>query len=144
MNITKHLSYYEATHSETAVKYGINNQPTEVQLILIERLASAVFEPLREWAGHPIKINSLFRCEELNSHKDVKGASTSQHLCINGAAMDIKSLGKKTNAELFHYIKDNLDFDQLIWEYGTTKNPQWVHVSYNNGHNRRQVLYTKK
>jgi len=143
MQITKHLSYFEATHSDTAVKNKINNQPNEVQLILIERLASAVFEPLREWANEPIRINSLFRCEELNSHKDVKGATTSQHLCRNGAAMDIKSLGKKTNAELFNYIKDNLEFDQLIWEYGTDKNPQWVHVSYNKGKNRNQILFTK-
>lgn len=141
MQITKHLSYYEATHSATAVKHKINNQPNEVQLILIERLASAVFEPLREWCGHPIKINSLFRSEELNIK--IKGAKNSQHLCLNGAAMDLSSLGKKTNAELFNYIKDNLEFDQLIWEYGTDKNPDWVHVSYNQGKNRKQILKIK-
>ena len=93
----------------------------------MELVADEVFEPLREWVGGPIKINSFFRCPELNTA--IGGSSKSQH--CKGQAMDIDdTFHKATNAEMYHYIKENLDFDQIIWEFGDDDNPDWVHVSY--------------
>ena len=101
-------------------------------------LATKVFEPLRQWVGGPIKINSFYRGPELN--KAIGGSSKSQH--CHGQAIDIDdTYGHKTNAEMFNYIKDNLEFDQMIWEFGDNENPNWVHVSYvNPGENRNRCL----
>lgn len=139
MQITEHVSYKDATYSDTAIRNNISNEPNETQLIQIERCASAIFEPLMEWVGGPVKINSVFRSAELN--KKIGGANSSQHCANNGAAFDVDdTFGYKTNKEMLHYIKDNLDFDQLIYEYGDDENPDWVHFSYNQGKNRKQVL----
>ena len=105
----------------------------------MELIAEKVFEPLREWAKAPIKVNSMFRSEDLNN--GIKGSSRSSHL--TGNAIDLTNMGGKTNLELFYYIKDNLDFDQLIW-YGAGE-PKWLHVSYKNKKdNRKEVLVTRK
>jgi len=136
--ISKHISYKEAVGSNYAKQKGIKNKPNEEQVENMKLLAEEVFEPLREWVDAPIKVNSMFRSKELNSA--IKGSLKSSHL--NGEAMDITSMGGKSNLEMFHYIKDNLEFDQLIWEFG--KEPKWLHVSYNKDKNRKQVLVTKK
>ena len=137
--ISKHISYKEATHSNYAKQHKITNKPKEEHIENMELLAEKVFEPLREWVGCPIRVNSMFRSEKLNTA--LKGSKTSSHL--KGQAMDITSMGGKSNLEMFHYIKDNLNFDQLIWEFGSE--PKWLHVSYNNEKdNRKQVLVTKK
>jgi zinc D-Ala-D-Ala carboxypeptidase len=125
--ISKHISYKEGTRSITALRKGINNTPNDYELANMEAVAANIFEPLREWVGGPIKINSFFRCEELNTA--IGGSSNSQH--CQGRAIDIDdTYGYKTNAEMFEYIKTNLNFDQIIWEFGTDTNPDWVHVSY--------------
>jgi len=105
-------------------------------------LAVKVFEPLREWAGGPIRINSFYRGPELN--KAIGGSSKSQH--CHGQAMDIDDVyGHKTNAEMFNYIRSNIEFDQMIWEFGDHKNPDWVHISYvNPGENRNRCLVAYK
>lgn len=138
--LSNHISWKEATNSNTATRKGISNEPSPDQVGNMIELAVNVFEPLREWVGQPVKINSMFRSEALN--KALGSASTtSQHMCNNGAAMDIDDdYCDKTNAEMFHWIKDNLDFDQMIWEFGTTDNPDWVHVSYKSEGNRKQIL----
>ena len=136
--ISDHISYKEATFSNTAKRLKITNKPKEEHIENMELLAEKVFEPLREWVGHPIKVNSFYRSEKLN--KRIGGALSSAH--ISGQAIDITSLGGKTNLEMFHYIKDNLCFDQLIWEFGNE--PKWLHVSYKKEGNRQQVLVTKK
>ena len=137
--LSAHISWKEATHSNTATRKGINNTPSPDQVGNMIELAQNVFEPLREWVGEPIRINSFFRSDELN--KAIGGSSTSQHCANNGAAMDIDDdYCSKTNAELFNYIKDNLEFDQMIWEFGTLENPDWVHVSYKSEGNRKQIL----
>ena len=137
--VSKHISYKEATHSNYAKQYNIANKPKAEHIENMELVAEKVFEPLREWVDNPIKVNSMFRSEKLNSA--LKGSGTSSHL--NGEAIDITSMGGKTNLEMFHYIKDNLDFDQLIWEFGTE--PKWLHVSYKNEKdNRKQILVTKR
>ena len=136
--ISKHISYKEAVGSDYAKQKGISNKPNEEQVENMKLLAEEVFEPLREWVDAPIKVNSMFRSKELNSA--IKGSLKSSHL--NGEAMDITSMGGKSNLEMFHWIKDNLEFDQLIWEFG--KEPKWLHVSFNKDNNRKQVLVTKK
>jgi zinc D-Ala-D-Ala carboxypeptidase len=135
--ISKHISYKEAVGSNYAKQKGIKNKPNEEQVENMKLLAEEVFEPLREWVDAPIKVNSMFRSLELNTA--LKGSKTSSHM--NGEAMDITSMGGKSNLEMFHWIKDNLCFDQLIWEFG--KEPKWLHVSFSKN-NRQQVLVTKK
>lgn len=137
-NISEHISYKEAVNSNYAKKHKIENIPSKEHIKNMKLLAENVFEPLREWVGGPIKINSMFRSEDLNTR--IKGSLTSSHL--EGQAMDITSMGKKTNAEMFYWIKDNLEYDQLIWEYGR-KNPEWLHVSFNSAKNRKQTLVIK-
>lgn len=140
--ISNHITFRESINSYTAKREGIENIPNEYEITNMYILAHKVFEPLRKWVGGPIKINSFFRSEELN--KAIGGSSTSQH--CQGRAMDIDDVyGYKTNAEMFNYIKDNLDFDQLIWEFGTDDNPDWVHVSYLSiDENRKRCLRAYK
>jgi len=138
--VSKHISYKEATRSATATKLNIDNIPTDDILSNMVVVAEKVFEPLREWAKHPINVNSFYRSPKLNAA--IKGSLKSSHL--SGQAIDISTLGKKTNGEMFDYIKDNLDFDQLIWEFGNDENPRWIHVSYKNKKdNRKDVLKAK-
>ena len=114
-------------YSITATRRGINNIPDDEQLTNMELVAEEVFEPLREWVGGPIKINSFFRCPKLN--KAIGGSGKSQH--CKGQAIDIDdTFHRATNAEMYHYIKEHLDFDQIIWEFGDDDNPDWVHISY--------------
>ena len=97
-------------------------------------ISEKIFEPLRMHVGGPIKINSFYRGPELN--KAIGGSSKSQH--CKGQAIDIDdTYGNATNAEMYHWIKDNLNFDQMIWEFGDDNNPAWVHVSYVDDDNNR-------
>ena len=141
-NISDHITFKESTNSFTAKRKGIENVPDEYQITNMYILAHKVFEPLRKWVGGPIKINSFFRSIELN--EAIGGSSTSQH--CEGRAIDIDdTYGRKTNAEMYEYIKDNLDFDQLIWEFGDDENPDWIHVSYcSTDENRKRCLKAYK
>ena len=140
--ISEHISYKEGTNSITAIRRGIDNIPNDEQLYNMELIAEKVFEPLREWVGGPIKINSFFRCPELN--KAIGGSKTSQH--CKGQAIDIDDTYKVVaNNDMYNYIKNNLDFDQLIWEFGDNKNPNWLHVSYvSKDSNRKRCLRAYK
>jgi zinc D-Ala-D-Ala carboxypeptidase len=125
--ISNHISYREGVYSTTAKRLGLDNTPDDEQLNNMELIAHEIFEPLRTYVGGPIKINSFFRSPKLN--KAIGGSSKSQH--CKGQAMDIDdTFGRATNAEMYHFIKDHLDFDQIIWEFGDDDNPDWVHVSY--------------
>jgi len=142
MKISEHISFQEAIKSNTALRRGINNEPDDYQITNMVGIAHNVFEPLREYVGGPIKINSMFRCEELN--RAIGGSSRSQH--CEGRAIDLDdTFGYKTNAEMFEYIRKNLSFDQLIWEFGDDNNPDWVHVSYiSKDENRGRVMRAEK
>jgi hypothetical protein len=142
MKISDHITYAEAIHSQTAKRKGIDNTPNPTQIEAMKVIAEKVFEPLRKWTGGPIKVNSFFRSPELNTA--IGGSKTSQH--CKGQAIDIDDVyGKRSNAEMFNYIRDNLEFDQMIWEFGDNKNPNWVHVSYiNPGENRNKCLVAYK
>ena len=137
-HLSDHFSKKEITYSPTAEKYKIDNTPSKEQWKRIQILIDEVLEPVRVGLDKPIIVNSVFRSAKLNER--VKGAGTSQHLANKGAAADIEcpSLGNK---ELFDYILTNLDFDQLIWEYGDKNAPDWIHVSFvSKEKNRNQVL----
>ena len=114
--------------------------PTEAHITNFKLLAEKVFEPIRKHFGKPIHISSGYRSEALN--KAIGGSLTSQH--CSGEAIDIDMDGGAngiTNKMVFDYIKDNLQFDQLIWEFGTDSAPDWVHVSYEStGKQRKQIL----
>jgi hypothetical protein len=140
--ISEHISYHEGTYSQTGVRRDLDNTPDDDQLKRMEEVAENLFEPLREWVGGPIKINSFFRGEPVNTA--IGGSRKSQHM--KGQAIDIDdTFGHKTNAEMYHYIKDNLDFDQLIWEFGTDKNPNWLHISWvSHRPNRKKLTVAKK
>jgi zinc D-Ala-D-Ala carboxypeptidase len=135
MQLSKNFSLSEMTKSVTAKRLGIDNTPNEQQTEYLRELCANVLQPLRDKLG-PILITSGLRVPELN--KAVGGSGTSQHCALNGAAADIDMDAK--NTEVFNYIKDNLVFDQLIWEFGSKECPDWVHVSYHYGHNRGQIL----
>lgn len=140
--ISKHISYKEATYSRTATRLDIENKPNDEQLKNMKLIAEEVFEPLRMWVGGPIKINSFFRSPKLN--KAIGGSSKSQH--CHGQAIDLDdTFGRATNAEMFEFIREHLNFDQMIWEFGDDDNPDWVHVSYvNDEDNRNRCLLAYK
>jgi len=136
--ISKYISYREATHSNHADAQRLDNRPDADSLSRMKAVATAVFDPLREHFSKPIGISSFYRSKLLNYI--VKGAPTSQH--VKGEAIDIDGdiYGGVTNKEIFEFIRDNLEFDQVIAEFGAVDKPNWVHVSYSLTKNRHQVL----
>jgi hypothetical protein len=142
MQLSKNLSLAEVIRSETAKRKGISNMPTEEHIENFKKLAEKVFQPIRDHFGVPIHLSSGYRSKALN--ESIKGSSTSQH--CSGEAIDIDMDGTAIkNVEIFNFIKDNLEFDQLIWEFGTDTNPDWVHVSYEStGKQRKMILKAVK
>jgi len=140
--ISEHISYKEGVYSRTATRLDIDNTPDDRQISNMETIADEVFEPLRMWVGGPIKINSFFRSPKLNTA--IGGSSKSQH--CHGQAIDLDdTYGRATNAEMYEFIKEHLDFDQIIWEFGDEDNPDWVHVSYVSAQeNRKRCLLAYK
>jgi hypothetical protein len=136
-NISNHITYSEATLSTTAIRKSIKNEPNAEQLGNMGLVAEKVFEPVRIWYKKPIKINSFFRNEKLNVA--VGGSTTSDH--CKGMAIDVSC---EDNAKIFDYIKKNLNFTQLIWEYGNDIQPDWVHFSYDKNNLKKQVLRAKR
>ena len=142
IKISDHITYAEAIHSNTAKRRGIDNTPNEKQIESMKLISEKIFEPLRSWCGGPIKVNSFFRSVSLN--EELGGAASSQH--CKGQAMDIDDVyGRKSNAEMYHYIKDNLKYDQIIWEFGTDTQQNWIHISYvSEEENRKRCLKAYK
>ena len=142
MMLSKNLSVKEVLKSSTAIKHGIANEPSVKHLESLKALAENIFQPMREHFGVPIAITSGYRSAALNDL--IGGSSSSQH--SKGEAIDVDAdvFGGTTNADIFNYLREHTDFDQLIWEFGTNENPAWVHVSYNKGKNRGEVLMAYK
>lgn len=139
-NISKYISYEEATTSQTATRKSISNVPSDKELINMQLVGIRVFDVIREHFNIPLRVSSFFRCLLLNNA--VGGSKTSQH--CKGQAIDMQGTDKVTNKMIFDFIKENLDFDQLIWEFGNEENPAWVHVSYvSKEKNRKQILTIK-
>ena len=141
MQISKYFTLGELTPSSTAKRLGIKNNPTPAHLESLKLLATNVLDKVREHFGKPIWISSGYRSKALNDVTPGSSA-TSQH--CSGEAADLDQDGRGTgvtNKMVFDYIKDHLNFDQLIYEYGTDANPDWVHVSWEStGKQRKQVL----
>jgi zinc D-Ala-D-Ala carboxypeptidase len=140
MKLSEHLDLSEVTRSDMAKRKGISNMPTPEHIENFKKLAENIFEPIRKHFGVPIIISSGYRSKALNTA--IGGSLTSQH--CQGEAIDIDMDGTRngvTNKMVFDYIKAHLNYDQLIWEFGTKDNPDWVHVSYEStGKQRKQVL----
>ena len=140
MELSKNFTLKELTASDTAKAKGISNEPDAKQLAAMQLLVEKILQPLRDGIDKPIKVSSGLRVPALN--KAIGGSVTSQH--CKGEAVDVQMSGKTGNAKLFNYIKENLVFDQMIWEFGTQENPEWVHVSYSAKGNRGEILRAYK
>lgn len=144
MKLSEHLDLSEVIRSESAKRLGINNYPSPEIINNLKVISEKIFEPIRANFRVPIIISSGYRSPALN--RAIGGSSSSQHTM--GEALDIDMDGNPhgvTNADIFNFIRTKMDFDQLIWEFGTDVNPAWVHVSYKSkGPQRRQVLRARK
>lgn len=152
MKLSNNLSLKEMLKSRTASRLAINNSPTVEHIENMREMALNIFQPIRDYFGVPIHISSGYRSEALNKaiggahrYKDGKYVATSQHCKGEAIDLDRDSFSDPNNAEIFHFIKKNLNFDQLIWEFGTEENPDWVHVSYDTDCKQRgQILIAYK
>lgn len=133
MQLSAHFSLAEFIRSESAKRHSVSNEPSPEHLENIKILCERVLEPIRMKFG-PINLSSGYRSKVLNHY--ISGSLKSQHCEGKAADIDMDGMGSVTNKEIFEYIKNNLEFDQLINEF----NYSWVHVSYNLGKNRKQVL----
>lgn len=138
MKLSKNLSLAEVVRSETAKRLDIDNNPTKEHLENLKAIAENVFQPIRDHFNCPIHVSSGYRSEDLN--RAIRGSKMSLHM--KGCALDIDmDFTNVSNTEVFNYIKDNLEFDTLIWEFNNEDgSPKWVHVSYIEGKNRKQVI----
>lgn len=132
MNLSKHVTLAEFERSETAINRGINNSMNEWEIERAKLVCENCFEPIRAKVGAPIRINSGFRSGALN--RAIGGSTTSQHSLGEAIDLDLH------DRNLFEWIIDNVEFDQLIFEGGTTDKADWFHISYRKGRLRKQVL----
>lgn len=143
MKVSDNVTLDEVTKNKTASQLGLDNTPTPEHLENLKLVLNNIFEPLRKGLGsNPIFISCGYRGAAVNAK--TKGASKTSYHCF-GKALDLDAdvFGKVTNSEIFYYIKDNLKYAELIWEYGTDKNPDWVHVAFDLGKNVKETLRVK-
>lgn len=137
MKLSENLTLREAITSQTAERKGLSNTPSQATIETMKITAGKVFQPVRDHFGKPIRVSSFYRSPAVNAA--VGGSKTSQHR--TGEAIDMQGTNGLKNSEIFNYIRKNLDFDQLIWEYGTAKEPAWVHVSYTTKRKNRKMVF---
>ena len=143
MKLSNNLSVKEVTKSNTAKRYGISNEPTIEHLENLKAIALNIFQPTRDYFKKPIYVSSGYRSKALN--KKIGGSKKSQHSKGQALDLDAHTFGGLTNKELFDFISKHLEFDQIIWEFGTYEEPDWVHVSYvSEGINRGESLKAYK
>ena len=143
MKLSKNLTLKEAIKSNTASRLGIPNIPEDWEIHNLRAVAENVFQPVRDHFGVPIGVSSGYRSKELN--KAIGGSKYSQHMIGEALDIDADIYGGVTNAEIFNYIKNNLEWDQMIWEFGDDEEPNWVHVSYKEaGRNRKQIKRARR
>jgi len=138
MKLSKNFTLAEITHSNTAKRLGIKNEPNKKHLQNIQKLIAGVVQPLRSAIG-PIRVSSGYRSPALN--RAIGGSSKSQH--CRGQALDLQYWqgGKMNNKAIYDWIIDNnIDFDQMINEFDFS----WIHISFNEEKNRKQVLEAYK
>jgi len=143
MKLSKNLTLKEAVKSNTATRLGIDNTPSQWEINNLTAIADHIFQPIRDHFGVPIGVSSGFRCRDLN--KAIGGSKYSQHMIGEALDIDADIYGKVTNADIFNYIKKNLEWDQMIWEFGDDNEPNWVHISYKEGGvNRKQIKKARR
>lgn len=143
MKLSNNLSVKEVTKSNTAKRFGIDNRPTIEHLQNLKAIALNIFQPARNHFKKPIFVSSGYRSEDLN--EKIGGSKTSQHSKGQALDLDAHTFGGLTNKELFDFISEHLEFDQIIWEFGTDEEPDWIHVSYvSSGINRGESLKAYK
>ena len=143
MKLSNNLSVKEVMKSNTAKRFGIDNRPTIEHLQNLKAIALNIFQPARNHFKKPIFVSSGYRSEDLN--EKIGGSKTSQHSKGQALDLDAHTFGGLTNKELFDFISEHLEFDQIIWEFGTDEEPDWVHVSYvSSGINRGESLKAYK
>ena len=143
MKLSKNLTLKEATKSNTATRRGIDNTPDQWAINNLQGVADNIFQPIRDHFGVPIGVSSGFRGKDLN--KAIGGSKYSQHMIGEALDLDADIYGKVTNADIFNYVKDNLEWDQMIWEFGDDEEPNWVHISYkDDGPNRKQIKRARR
>ena len=143
MKLSNNLSLVEVTKSNTAKRCGISNEPTIEHLENLKAIALNIFQPARDYFKKPIYVSSGYRSKALN--KKIGGSKKSQHSKGQALDLDAHTFGGLTNKELFDFISEHLEFDQIIWEFGTYEEPDWVHVSYvSEGINRGESLKAYK
>ena len=143
MKLSNNLSVKEVTKSNTAKRFGIDNRPTIEHLQNLKAIALNIFQPTRDYFKKPIYVSSGYRSKALN--KKIGGSKKSQHSKGQALDLDAHTFGGLTNKELFDFISEHLEFDQIIWEFGTYEEPDWVHVSYvSEGINRGESLKAYK
>ena len=143
MRLSKNLTLKEVVKSNTATRKGIDNTPDQWAINNLQAVADHIFQPVRDHFGVPIGVSSGFRGKELN--KAIGGSKYSQHMIGEALDLDADIYGKVTNAEIFNYVKNNLEWDQMIWEFGNDEEPNWVHISYkDDGPNRKQIKRARR
>lgn len=146
MRLSKYLTLEEAIKSPTALRLGIDNNPNEEETKRMKHVAVNIFDKVREYIRGPLYASSFFRSKELNDA--VPGSSkTSQHMLAEAVDMDADVFNVSSNVEIFYFIKDHLEFDQLIAEFPNKDGDfAWVHCSLvlPPKKNRKEVLVKLK
>jgi len=143
MRLSKNLPLKEFLYSNTSKRRNIPNEITEEHLKNGKLWAKHVFQPVRNHFGQPVFLSSGYRSKRLN--KAVKGSRKSQHCRGEAGDLDNDKVTSPTNRQIFYYIKNYINFDQLIWEFGDKESPDWVHVSYSpTGKQRGVILISKR
>ena len=143
MRLSKNLTLKEVVKSNTATRKGIDNTPDQWAINNLQAVADHIFQPVRDHFGVPIGVTSGFRSKELN--KAIGGSKYSQHMIGEAIDIDADMYGRVTNSEIFDFIKKNLEWDQMIWEFGDDDEPNWVHISYkDDGPNRKQIKRARR
>ena len=138
MKLSRNLTLKEAVKSNTATRLGIDNNPDDWDIENLRAIAENIFQPIRDHFGVPIGVSSGYRGKDLN--KAIGGSKYSQHMTGEALDLDADMYGKITNADIFKFVKNNLHWDQMIWEFGDDEEPNWVHISYKpSGGNRKQI-----
>lgn len=141
-NISEHITYGEATNSPTAKSKGIKNIPDATTLKRMKLAAKMIFEPVRNYFDKPVYVSSFYRSPDLNVA--IGGSKTSSHPRGEALDMDGDVYGSPSNVQIFEYIRDNLQFDQLIIEGIFDGKIAWVHCSYKETGNRNNILFMYK
>ena len=143
MQLSKNLSLKEVVKSNTASRLGIDNTPEDWEIENLKAVAENVFQPIRDHFGVPIAVSSGYRGKQLN--KAIGGSRYSQHMVGEALDLDADVYGRITNADIFNFVKDNLVWDQMIWEFGDDEEPNWVHIPYKSvGQNRKQIKRARR